>query len=303
VYSTGNEAVDLVGTMNLEGNIIPHSWYSQFKFQNGQPDFLSMLILSEVVYWYRPTYVRDEQSGVVLQVKKKFRHHALQKSYKDLTAMFGVSVKQIREALERLEEKGLVKRDFLTMVINGEKKPNMMFLLLNAENLRKLTYPHLFEEAPNEAETLDTPNDEGGSLPPGKYPPSPQGSTVIPPREGGSLPPGKDGPSPQGSTNTKNTTKTTTKITTKNKTPYGEFVSLSENEHASLIEKYGQQQTDEMIEMLDNYKGASGKKYNSDYRAILSWVVKRWQEEHDRGKTHGKAETSRKVPSGYELPF
>lgn len=38
----------------------------------------------------------------------------------------------------------------------------------------------------------------------------------------------------------------------------------------------------DMIEILDNYKGADpGKrKYTSDYRAILSWVKKRWEEDH-----------------------
>ena len=32
--------------------------------------------------------------------------------------------------------------------------------------------------------------------------------------------------------------------------------------------------------VLDNYKGANGKKYKSDYRAILNWVVKRAKEEN-----------------------
>ena len=34
-----------------------------------------------------------------------------------------------------------------------------------------------------------------------------------------------------------------------------------------------------MIEILDNYKGSKGKKYRSDYRAILNWVVNRYNEE------------------------
>ena len=35
--------------------------------------------------------------------------------------------------------------------------------------------------------------------------------------------------------------------------------------------------TDELIRVLDNYKGSSGKKYKSDYRAILTWTVERVQ--------------------------
>jgi hypothetical protein len=39
-----------------------------------------------------------------------------------------------------------------------------------------------------------------------------------------------------------------------------------------------------MIEVLDNYKGANGKKYKSDYRAILNWVVERVEREEKRGQ-------------------
>lgn len=57
------------------------------------------------------------------------------------------------------------------------------------------------------------------------------------------------------------------------KTLFAEFVSLTNDEHLSLVAKYGEQGTKKMIEILDNYKGSTGKKYASDYRAILSWVV------------------------------
>ena len=58
-----------------------------------------------------------------------------------------------------------------------------------------------------------------------------------------------------------------------NKIKYAENVSMTEKEYQKLIEKYNKIKTHKMIEILDNYKGANGKKYTSDYRAILSWVV------------------------------
>lgn len=54
---------------------------------------------------------------------------------------------------------------------------------------------------------------------------------------------------------------------------YAEFVSMTEAEHAKLVEKYGEEATRKLIEKLDNYKGAKGTTYKSDYRAILNWVV------------------------------
>lgn len=57
------------------------------------------------------------------------------------------------------------------------------------------------------------------------------------------------------------------------KLSYAEFVNMSKTEYQKLINSYGEKFTQECINTLDNYKGSSGKKYKSDYRAILSWVV------------------------------
>ena len=58
-----------------------------------------------------------------------------------------------------------------------------------------------------------------------------------------------------------------------------ENVTMTDAEYQKLIDKYGENDTSRLIEILDNYKGQSGKKYKSDYRAILNWVVDRLQEE------------------------
>jgi hypothetical protein len=56
------------------------------------------------------------------------------------------------------------------------------------------------------------------------------------------------------------------------KIKYAEFVFLTEEEYKKLVDKHSVYWTKKMIEALDNYKGAKGKTYKSDYRAILSWV-------------------------------
>jgi hypothetical protein len=63
------------------------------------------------------------------------------------------------------------------------------------------------------------------------------------------------------------------------------LVCLSSSERAALTAEFGAAATARMIEMLGSYKGASGKRYKSDYCAIKSWVVKRWREENARGPT------------------
>jgi hypothetical protein len=56
---------------------------------------------------------------------------------------------------------------------------------------------------------------------------------------------------------------------------FAEFVTMTNAEYEKLCSTHGKEFADQCIEVLDNYKGASGKKYKSDYRAILNWVVDR----------------------------
>lgn len=66
---------------------------------------------------------------------------------------------------------------------------------------------------------------------------------------------------------------------TKPKISYAEYVLMQEKEYLSLVDKYGETFTRRCIEILNNYKGACGKKYKSDYLAILNWVVARTEQE------------------------
>ena len=63
------------------------------------------------------------------------------------------------------------------------------------------------------------------------------------------------------------------------KIKFADFVSLTNAEYEALVAKLGEDGAKRCIEILDNYKGAKGKKYKSDYRAILNWVVERYEEE------------------------
>lgn len=63
------------------------------------------------------------------------------------------------------------------------------------------------------------------------------------------------------------------------KKKYADFVSMTEEEYGKLVSEFGEDAAKRMIEVLNNYKGAKGKTYKSDYLAILNWVVKRVKEE------------------------
>jgi len=72
-----------------------------------------------------------------------------------------------------------------------------------------------------------------------------------------------------------------------NKQSYADYVKLTKEEYEKLCTQYTETGAKRMIEILSNYKGASGKKYKSDYLAILNWVVERYKGELQK-KTSGE---------------
>ena len=59
------------------------------------------------------------------------------------------------------------------------------------------------------------------------------------------------------------------------KTEYKDKVLLTQEEYKELIDTYGKDTTNNLLEELSRYKKWSNKEYTSDYRAILKWVVKK----------------------------
>lgn len=120
----------------LEGNIIDHSWYQIFK-KSGKIQTNAIILLSDIVYWYRPTAIRDLDTGEV-SYKKKFHADILQRSYPQIEEMLGLTKDQARLALEFLESFGIIEREFRIILINGVKVPNIMFLKFFPEKLKEI---------------------------------------------------------------------------------------------------------------------------------------------------------------------
>ena len=70
-YSTGNRIVDEVGEMSFVGNIIQDVLYHAITKENGHANLNAIVLLAEIVYWYRPSEVEDELSSRLTGMKKK----------------------------------------------------------------------------------------------------------------------------------------------------------------------------------------------------------------------------------------
>ena len=140
--TSGNQTVDAMGMINISGNIIPQIWYSTITRDNGKPYLLAITLLADIVYWYRPVEVRDEQSGRVIGWKKRFKGHLLQKTYQQYAELYGESKRTIKAALDRLEEIGIITKEFHNVTYeNGVTAYNLMFISLDVDKLHQYTYP------------------------------------------------------------------------------------------------------------------------------------------------------------------
>lgn len=269
LFSTGHDVVDQVGSVHLEGNILPTSWFSTFVLESGKPDLNAIVVLSEIVYWHRPTVVRDEYSGQVVRVKKKFKSDLLQRSYQSFSDQYGFSKQQVKEAFDRLEKCGVLKRHFRTIEANNQKYNNVLFI--------ELITPVLFE------------------------------MTTLPLSKGGGSPFEKaDPPHFKKGTNTETTTEITTDINTQQELPENSAQDDSWKPDTTFLKtllcqtKFGHR-TDEILGMVDfefhlgNFNAYWENKIylteNQKTRKFAAWLVQEFEKQVTKAEREAKKPT------------
>lgn len=126
--------------MDFSGHLIPASWYQGIKTDHGKTALLSINILADIVYWYKPTVHLDETSGLIVSKNKKFKADKLQKKYQHYADFFGVPKDTVTEAIDLLVKRGLINREFRTIHVNGSAMNNVMFLEPIPSEIAKITY-------------------------------------------------------------------------------------------------------------------------------------------------------------------
>lgn len=170
-FETGSLTVDQMSRLQISGNVIPVSWYKTIRKPTGKPNLNAIIILADIVYWYRAVEIRDEMTGQLIGLRKKFHADLLQRSYQQLADQFGITKRDATNAVVELEKLGVVRRVFRTLDVKGQTVSNVLFLDLNVTVLEHLTYP-------KEAET-GTPEARGRCPPDTVSPKSGRGVTEI----------------------------------------------------------------------------------------------------------------------------
>ncbi len=155
--------IEQMWRMNFSGNVIPMTWYKTILKENGQPDTTAIILLSEIVYWYRPQEIRDEVTGEFVGLRKRFRHSKyLQKGYQELADTFGFSYQIVQRAVKRLEDIGVIQRVCESLRTEAGMLPNVLFIDLNVDRLAELTYQEQETERLEEDTTTEELKEEQG---------------------------------------------------------------------------------------------------------------------------------------------
>ena len=140
-FRTGSVTVDRMSRLHISGNIIPVTWYKTIRKSTGKPNLNAIIILADIVYWYRPTEVRDEMTGELVGLKKKFHADLFAaKLSADCRPVWDYE-KRCNKCGSRTGKMKVIRRVFRTLHVNGQQVPNVLFLDLNVDILEALTYP------------------------------------------------------------------------------------------------------------------------------------------------------------------
>lgn len=164
-----NETLLGMQQLRFTGNIVPHVWYKKITFDNGKPDVYGILLLSEIVYWYRPQEIRDERTGALIGIKKKFRADMLQRSIKSFAEQFGLSRRQVSEALKRLVARGLIVKECRDLTTAAGTIGNALFVAPVVSKIAELQSDPLIdsdeEDQSNDVITAESEAADDDSIP------------------------------------------------------------------------------------------------------------------------------------------
>lgn len=136
--------VKAIGEINFSGNIIPPSWFDFIVFENGKPDLAAIMILSEIVWWYRPNEVRDKDSKKLIGYEKKFDSDLWQCGYNQLADRFGLTKRQVFRACENLKKHGIIKTHRRTVITKKKVRlGNVLFIEPIVSKILEITHPEI----------------------------------------------------------------------------------------------------------------------------------------------------------------
>lgn len=139
----GNETMVTLKRLEIDekinGNIIPLPLYHELIDGYGRCNIVAVIILSEIIYWYRPK--TETTSNGQIQLSAKYSGDLLQKSIPELADKFNFTYDQVEYAIDYLVKEKWIEKEIRQAVKMGKNRKvwnNVMYLSLNVFKLDKL---------------------------------------------------------------------------------------------------------------------------------------------------------------------
>lgn len=153
-HLTPTETVNQIGRLNLSGNVIPTNWWHHIKIPSGKPDSTAIVLLSEIIYWYRPSEMRDESTGELKGWRKRFKGDKLQRSYQSFADQFGFTKREVTDALKRLKSQGIITLELRTINTSTGACSNVLFIEPVPARIDEITNSRQFADNQLESESV-----------------------------------------------------------------------------------------------------------------------------------------------------
>ena len=136
-----NKVVNAISKLNFAGNMIPHSWFQTIvKGKTNKPDLVAIMILSEIVYWYRGFEMKDEDTLKVTGYMKRFKADKFQISSRVLADRFGFSQRQVSDAISRLRDSKLITTEYRDLNLQSGTINNVQYIEPKPIEIEKITF-------------------------------------------------------------------------------------------------------------------------------------------------------------------
>jgi len=138
------QLVHQLGATKFSGYVIPPEWFQFLTYENGKPHMNAIFVLADLIYWYQPKRIEDEETGRVIGYRKRFKGDKVHRSYTQYEDRFSMTKMQSRSAVDWLVEQGYITKELRTITLaDGKVLNNVMFLEPVVKRVLAITHPNL----------------------------------------------------------------------------------------------------------------------------------------------------------------
>lgn len=137
IIKSKNKYVNAFYNFNPPSLQLPFAWLANLEEPKGTTRLNACAVLSEIVFFYTPKINMDGNGNIVME--ERFHADLLQKSYDQLSVVFGLTKLQCKNAIIFLEKCGYLKRIFRTVDTPNGQLGNVMYIEVNPDRIMELS--------------------------------------------------------------------------------------------------------------------------------------------------------------------